>query len=140
MHHLALSSLLTVLPTAFNLSEALEIVSVGFIFVLFVLALLAMITAAWGALFVRLDAKMLPQSVAPEPIAPAVTALPRQAVSSHASQASECEQDPALPAVIAAAVHVMMEDRAHRIVSIHSDSSGWAQEGRRAIFSSHHVR
>jgi hypothetical protein len=33
-----------------------------------------------------------------------------------------------------------MGDRAHRVVSVRSTGPGWAQEGRRQIFSSHRVR
>jgi hypothetical protein len=50
------------------------------------------------------------------------------------------KEDPALVAVIAAAVHSVIGDRAHRIVSIRPGGPGWAQEGRRQIFSSHRVR
>ncbi|MFW6217492.1 MAG: OadG family protein, partial [Verrucomicrobiota bacterium] len=48
--------------------------------------------------------------------------------------------DPRRVAVIAAAVHSVIGDRPHRVVSIRSTGPGWAQEGRRQIFSSHRVR
>jgi hypothetical protein len=43
-------------------------------------------------------------------------------------------------AVVAAAVHSVIGDRPHRVVSVRSTGAGWAQEGRRQIFSSHRVR
>ena len=121
--------------TLANTSGTLEIVGVGFIFVLVVLALLAMVTAAIGAIFIRFDAKAEAKAAvaaaAAAALAPAPTADP---------EAVDYEEDPALVAVIAAAVHSVIGDRAHRIVSIRPGGPGWAQEGRRQIFSSHRVR
>jgi hypothetical protein len=48
-----------------------------------------------------------------------------------------------LHAVIAAAVHVTLKDKPHRVVSITDTShhpQAWSLEGRRAVFSSHAVR
>ena len=116
-------------------SGTLEIVGVGFIFVMVVLALLALVTSAIGAIFIRFDAKAdakaAAAAAAAAALAPAPTADP---------EAVDYEEDPALVAVIAAAVHSVIGDRAHRIVTIRPGGPGWAQEGRRQIFSSHRVR
>lgn len=116
-------------------SGTLEIVGVGFIFVMVVLALLAMVTAAIGAVFIRFDAKAAAKA--------AVAAAEAAALAPPAApdpEALDYEEDPALVAVIAAAVHSVIGDRAHRIVSVRPGGPGWAQEGRRQIFSSHRVR
>ena len=123
-------------PTAHTgSSETMEIVVVGFIFVMVVLALLALVTASIGAVFRRYDAKIAAAAAAAAAkvaaLAPAPTADP---------EALDTDEDPALVAVIAAAVHSVIGDRAHRIVSIRPGGPGWAQEGRRQIFSSHQVR
>jgi len=61
--------------------------------------------------------------------------------SGNAQGAAASEgDDPALMAVVAAAVHTVIGDRPHRVVSVRSSGPGWAQEGRRQIFSSHRVR
>ena len=135
MYRLDLSLFLAGSQFPFNLSETLEIVGVGFMFVLFVLALLALITAALGAVFMRFDAKTSAGRATADAVVPAQAVIPIAD-----SEALDGEEDAALLAVIATAGHSVMSDQAHRIVSIRSDSSGWAQEGRRAIFSSHHVR
>ena len=129
-------------------SGTLEIVGVGFIFVMVVLALLALVTAALGAIFIRFDAR-LNAKVAAAVAAQAKTASTAdpEALDYEDSVAAPApvpakgdEEDPALVAVIAAAVHSVIGDRAHRIVSIRPGGPGWAQEGRRQIFSSHRVR
>jgi sodium pump decarboxylase gamma subunit len=101
-----------------NTSGTLEIVGVGFIFVMVVLALLAMVTSAIGAIFIRFDAKAAAKS-ATAALAPTPT-LP---------EALDDEQDPALIAVITAAVHSVIGDRAHRIVSIRPGGSRTTQKG-----------
>lgn len=124
-------------------SGTLEIVGVGFIFVMVVLALLALVTAALGAIFIRFDARLnakVAAAVAAQ--APKPSSSDPEALDYENSSApvSGDEEDPALVAVIAAAVHSVIGDRAHRIVSIRPGGPGWAQEGRRQIFSSHRVR
>jgi len=58
-----------------------------------------------------------------------------------APQEAQAEDEkPVVVAVIAAAVHAVVGERAHHIVSIRPAAGGWAQEGRRQIFSSHRVR
>ena len=132
----------------------MEIVVVGFVFVMIVLVLLALVTASIGAVFRRYDAKI--EAKADAAVAAAVkaakldSAVPAPAAaSSVVTQKDESkavaapvaeEDDPALMAVLAAAVHSVIGDRAHRIVSIRPGGPGWAQEGRRQIFSSHRVR
>ena len=122
----------------------MESVVVGFAFVMVVLVLLALVTASIGAVFRRYDAKIAAKAdaavaaalakaqAAPKaaPVAPAPAPVP----------AANEGEDPALMAVLAAAVHSVIGDRAHRIVTIRQGGPGWAQEGRRQIFSSHRVR
>jgi Na+-transporting methylmalonyl-CoA/oxaloacetate decarboxylase gamma subunit len=100
-----------------NTSGTLEIVGVGFIFVMVVLALLAMVTSAIGAIFIRFEA------IAAAKAAKAATAAVALAPTSEL-EALDHEEDPALMAVIAAAVHSVVGDRAHRIVSIRPGGSG----------------
>jgi Na+-transporting methylmalonyl-CoA/oxaloacetate decarboxylase gamma subunit len=104
-----------------NTSGTLEIVGVGFIFVMVVLALLAMVTSAIGAIFIRFEAKAAAKA------AKAATAAVALAPTSEL-EALDHEEDPALMAVIAAAVHSVVGDRAHRIVSIRPGGSGAAQK------------
>ena len=105
-----------------NTPGTLEIVGVGFIFVMVVLALLARVTSAIGAIFIRFDAKAAAKSAT----AAATAAL---APTPTLPEALDDEQDPALIAVITAAVHSVIGDRAHRIVSIRPGGSGAAQKG-----------
>ncbi|MFT5622546.1 MAG: Na+-transporting methylmalonyl-CoA/oxaloacetate decarboxylase gamma subunit [Bacteroidia bacterium] len=102
-----------------NTSGTLEIVGVGFTFVMVVLALLAMVTSAIGAIFIRFEA------IAAAKAAKAATAATALALTSE-HEALDHEEDPALMAVIAAAVHSVVGDRAHRIVSIRPGGSGAA--------------
>jgi len=125
---------------------ALGVVVVGFLFVIVVLALLASVTSAMGAWFTKkavhsaAKAAAAAQSAA-EAAAKSAAGTPSAGPSSAASSsAAEDEDDPAVMAVIAAAVHSAIGDRPHRVVSIRSAGPGWAQEGRRQIFSSHRVR
>jgi|TARA_B110000908_G_scaffold137646_1_gene163356 sodium pump decarboxylase gamma subunit len=103
-----------------NTPGTLEIVGVGFIFVMVVLALLAMVTSAIGAIFIRFDAKAAAKSA---------TAAAALAPTPTLPEALDDEPDPALIAVITAAVHSVIGDRAHRIVSIRPGGSGAAQKG-----------
>ena len=107
-----------------NTSATLEIVGVGFIFVMVVLALLAMVTSALGAIFIRFDAKAAAKAAAAATVAAAL--VPTRTSD---PEALDYEEDPALIAVIAAAVHTVIGDRAHRIVSIRPGGSGEAQKG-----------
>jgi Na+-transporting methylmalonyl-CoA/oxaloacetate decarboxylase gamma subunit len=125
-------------------SGTFEVVGVGFTFVMVVLALLAAVTAAIGALFVSFDAKKTAQAALKAAqatsAAPGPAPVPVAAAKVSEPQKADSDDDPVLAAVIAAAVHSVIGDRAHRIVSIRPGGPGWAQEGRRQIFSSHRVR
>ncbi|HKK78251.1 MAG TPA: OadG family transporter subunit [Phaeodactylibacter sp.] len=122
------------------------VVAVGFLFVIVVLALLASVTSAMGAWFTKQAAKSAAKAAAAaqataEASAKSSSESPASGSSAVGSSASADEGDePALMAVIAAAVHSAIGDRPHRVVSIRSAGPGWAQEGRRQIFSSHRVR
>ena len=107
-----------------NTSGTLEIVGVGFIFVMMVLTLLAMVTSALGAIFIRFDAKAAAKAAA---VATAAAALAPTSTSDPV--ALDYEEDPALIAVITAAVHTEIGDRAHRIVSIRPAGSSGVQNG-----------
>lgn len=50
------------------------------------------------------------------------------------------EDDPIILAVISAAIHTVIQDKEHRILSVRQITPGWAIEGRRQIFSSHNTR
>jgi Na+-transporting methylmalonyl-CoA/oxaloacetate decarboxylase gamma subunit len=121
-----------------------SVVIVGFLFVVIVLALLAAVTSAIGAFFIKSAARDAAKAAkAAEKAANASaqrSVTPSPSTDSGTGEPSATGDDPALLAVIAAAVHTMMGDRAHRVVSVRSAGPGWAQEGRRQIFSSHRVR
>jgi len=118
-----------------------EVLVVGFLFVIFVLALLASVTSGLGMLFARgakaeaAKARKAAEA-AGEKDFPAAESPDAGATAEAAAPAG----DPAFLAVVAAAVHTVYGDRPHRLVSVRSAGSGWAQEGRRQIFSSHRVR
>ena len=117
------------------------VVVVGFIFVMVVLAALSAVTTIIGVCFMRqaaadvakvaaaaerAAAQVPPLVLTPSPVAP--------------QEAPAEDGKPVVVAVIAAAVHAVVGERAHHIVSIRPAAGGWAQEGRRQIFSSHRVR
>jgi Na+-transporting methylmalonyl-CoA/oxaloacetate decarboxylase gamma subunit len=131
-------------------SSTTSIVLVGFLFVIVVLTALTAVTSALGAFFVKQAARDAAKSAeasrqaaeiaASQPAAPAAATTTGSAPSTAPPADTEDEDDPVFIAVIAAAVHSVIGDRAHRIVSVRSAGPGWAQEGRRQIFSSHRVR
>ena len=136
-------SIVTVVSAGAEFGEAqslnvFEIVLVGFSFVFGILLLLSLITWIFGKVFAHLYVEAPPTSVGAE----AVTLLPP---SEHSplgrTEASDFDvSDPHHIAVITAAIHCVMKERKHRIVSIRSSDSSWAAEGRRQIFSSRRVR
>jgi Na+-transporting methylmalonyl-CoA/oxaloacetate decarboxylase gamma subunit len=143
------------LANADGAGSAGSIMIVGFLLVVVVLALLAAITSAIGAFFARQAAREAARAAdvsrqAAEGKASAPAAAPAAAIAASAPAAAAApaavaaepnpEDDPVLLSVIAAAIHSIAGDRAHRIVSIRSSAEGWAQEGRRQIFSSHRIR
>lgn len=120
------------------------VVVVGFLFVVLVLALLASVTSAMGAWFTKQAASSAARAAeAAKSTAETVSnshASASGAATASSNQPDHAEEDPATLAVIAAAVHTAIGNRPHRLVSIRSAGPGWAQEGRRQIFSSHRVR
>jgi Na+-transporting methylmalonyl-CoA/oxaloacetate decarboxylase gamma subunit len=117
------------------------VVVVGFLFVIIVLALLASVTALMGVFFTKQAAYSAERAAkAAQKAAEASGATQGTAAASSPAPAPASDDDPVLTAVIAAAVHTVMGDRPHRVVSVRSSGPGWAQEGRRQIFSSHRVR
>jgi Na+-transporting methylmalonyl-CoA/oxaloacetate decarboxylase gamma subunit len=131
-------------------SGPVGVVVVGFLFVVTVLALLASVTAAMGAWFTKQAAMNAAKAAAAAQSAaeasakagstPGASSAPAASPRVPSGTPADGEDDPAFMAVLAAAVHTMIGDRPHRIVSIRSSGPGWAQEGRRQIFSSHRVR
>lgn len=130
------TALIATLPAHPNLEQNIEFILAGFLFVILVLLILAGITQIVGLFFKtpaapKKDTSALPAQAAPPSAAESGVIQPQQGE----------ELDPALTAVIvAAAVHAVIGDRPHRILSIRPAQHGWAQEGRRQIFSSHSVR
>ena len=116
-----------------SLLNVLEIVLIGFSFVLCVLLILSLTTSILGKVFVGIPVKA--------PSSPTDTETTTQVLPTKVN--NECdidERDPHIIAVIAAAIHCATGGRKHRIVSIRSSDSNWAAEGRRQIFSSRKVR
>jgi Na+-transporting methylmalonyl-CoA/oxaloacetate decarboxylase gamma subunit len=118
-------------------SDTLGVVVVGFLFVMIVLAVLSAVTTIIGVFFIRQAARDAAKAATAAELAAAQAPAPAMIAP---EDALILDDDPAMTAVIAAAVHSVIGDRAHRIVSIRSGGPGWAQEGRRQIFSSHRVR
>lgn len=109
-----------------------NVVIVGFLFVMIVLSALTAMTFLLGAIFSRLASRATE-------IQKTTLALANPPDANTPAETLD-EEDPAIIAVIAAAVHSVVGDRAHRIISVRSSGPSWAQEGRRQIFSSHRVR
>lgn len=118
-----------------------NVVIVGFLFVMVVLALLAAVTSSIGAFFIKQAARETAKALkAAEALKAAAKTAEAGSQSTAASSSMSDGDDAAILAVVAAAVHTVIGDRAHRVVSVRSAGPGWAQEGRRQIFSSHRVR
>lgn len=112
--------------------QAVPLVVLGFLFVVLILSLLATVTSIMGYLFARRAVIAAEENAA---------RMEAKAAALPACQSSErkvaTEDDPVIQAVIAAAIHSVIGNGRGRIVSIRSSSGGgWAQEGRRQIFSS----
>lgn len=123
------SPILAALDRFPSMSENLVFILTGFIFVILVLACLSIATSLIGSAFKRAEGQPA-----------AATAIPASAPT-PASEAEEAPQEEeVVPAIVAAAVHMAMGGRPHRIVSIQRKPTNWAAEGRRDIFSSHRVR
>lgn len=118
--------------------ENVSFVVIGFLFVIVVLATLSIVTSVIGVICSRLikQEPAVAAKATPEPT-PALAPAP-------APKVDAIETDGDIPehiiALIATATHVILKGRPQKIVSIRGASQGWAQEGRREIFSSHRVR
>ncbi len=116
-----------------TLTENISFILIGFLFVLVVLAALSIVTTLIGVLCTRL----IKEPAAKKPAAAKAPAAPEP-------RADGIQTDGDIPehiiALIATATHVILKGRPQKIVSIRAGSQGWAQEGRREIFSSHRVR
>ncbi len=118
--------------------ENVSFIVIGFLFVVVVLATLSIVTSVIGVVCAKLikDESEVATKAAPAP-APAAEPTP-------APRADGIETDGDIPehiiALIATATHVILKGRPQKIVSIRGRGQGWAQEGRRDIFSSHRVR
>ena len=135
--------LLAKLPAHPTFPAALQFILVGLFIVIVALLVLSGFISGVGAAFRKNDAKPKPLPVAD----PAATPAPAVALSdtpatspAPAKAAGSDIEEGILAALIAAAVHVALEGRPHRVVHIEPISVGWAREGRRDIFSSHRVR
>ncbi|MBB5352477.1 Na+-transporting methylmalonyl-CoA/oxaloacetate decarboxylase gamma subunit [Haloferula luteola] len=113
------------LPTHPTINQSLEFLLVGQVLVLFVLGVLMLFITLNGLAFSR--APKPKPAVAPTASAPLAAPVP-------------VTGNEAIPAVIAAAVHIALEGQPHQIVYMAPSRDGWAHEGRRQIFSSHRVR
>ena len=111
--------------TELGWTDSLVIMVVGFVLVVTVLSALAGATALVGRFFGRIGSNVVRDR--------SVTQLKVQA-----DEGAVDEQ--AIAAAISAALHVYLEGRSHRILSISRNAPGWAHEGRRQIFSSHRIR
>lgn len=125
------------------------IVVVGFLFVILVLSLLAAVTSLMGAWFTKQAASSAAKAAAAaqstaEAVSRSSSAQSESTATGSVESSSGTENEDmyehVLTAVISAAVHTVIGDRPHRVVSVRSSGPGWAQEGRRQIFSSHRVR
>lgn len=116
-----------------TLMENVSFIVIGFLFVLFVLGTLAIVTSVIGALCTRL----IKEPAAKPAAAPAAPAKPTPRADGIVTDGDIPEH---IVALIATATHVILQGRAQKIVSIRGAGQGWAQEGRREIFSSHRVR
>jgi len=118
-----------VLSLAATETSATGLLITGFVFVIGVLAVLAIATWLGGKFFAGRNAA---------PVQPKEDTSDRPTAASVIREKEEVEGRVA--AVISAAVHVALQDRRFRVRAIRRASPGWAQEGRRQIFSSHRVR
>lgn len=113
------------LPDQPALSDILSFQLTGLVVVFGALASLWVILELMGMFFRRRVAEKPATAANPPAVAPVADGIP-----------------PDVVAAIAAAVHVTLKGRPHRVLSIKAstNTSHWAAEGRREHFSSHRVR
>ncbi len=124
--------LMTPLAAFSDLGEAFLTVCVGFTFVLVVLLTLTGVTTLIGKLAAKPAAAPKPDPAGPTPTLPSATAA-------NPAPAGE-GIDPKVLAAVAAAIRYTVGKRPHRVLAVRASTAGWAQEGRRQIFSSHRLR
>ncbi len=124
------------LPDQPTLSEVLGFQLTGLIVVFGALATLWLVLELMGVFFRRRQAQ---KTIKKQPVAKART---KAAEPPAPAAPAEDGLSPVTVAAVAAAVHVALGGRPHRVVSIRASngSTSWAAEGRREHFSSHRVR
>lgn len=129
-----------------GLGENTGFIIVGFLFVIIVLSILAILTYLVGKLVQQVtkmqESKTAAAAAAVAAQTPAPSAPEQSADPAPASvPASDDDIPPHVLALIAAATHVVLDGRPQRIVGVRRiGNPNWAQEGRREIFSSHRFR
>lgn len=133
-----MSVIIATLPAHPGFSENTNFIIVGFLFVIIVLGILALLTVVVGKLIQQFNRAKETAPVATAPASSPSSSAPESAESIP----SDGDDIPAhVLALIAAATHVILEGRPQRIVGVRRVGNvGWAQEGRREIFSSHRIR
>ena len=134
-------------------TDAFMFIITGLLLVIGALLVLSGLISVIGTGFRRNDPKKPAAAPAPAPAAaaapvatqqpaPASAPAPAPAPAPVAAPAAADPMDTDVPiaALIAAAIHVALEGRPHRVLHIEPVSVGWAREGRREIFSSHRFR
>jgi Na+-transporting methylmalonyl-CoA/oxaloacetate decarboxylase gamma subunit len=123
--------------------EGLGLMVVGFLFVIVVLGILSAVTSILGTIFIHTaaqEARKAAESAEKAAQASAAAQAINPAGAKQSPTPAGEDLAPEIAAVIAAAVHFTLQDTEYRIVSIRDLGRGWAQEGRRQIFSSHRLR
>ena len=119
-------SAMTTVATIHGLLESFEHIT-GFLFVMFVLALLWLIVAVIGTLFKKGEERNANKATTPAvPFAPAPLVDPNEV----------SEED----LVVIAATAVMMLGKRSRLISIKPSNLDWGREGRRQHVMSHTTR
>lgn len=126
-------------PSMEEVVHSSESLIVGFVFVIGLLGLLAGLTSLIGVYFTRRELAAL-KAAAAERESAGAPASATPVAAAPTPQTEIAEEDIHLLPVVAAAIHTVFGDRPHRVVSIKPARSGWAQEGRREIFSGRRVR
>jgi hypothetical protein len=130
--HLSAPLLLALLPDHASIKDLIGYQLSGLIVVFVALGSIWVLLEIVGAFFKNRQSAPAAASIA----------VPVAAAAPAAAPAPEVGLPPAIVAAIAAAVHVAVGGRPHRIASINPapTAAAWAAEGRRDIFSSHRLR